>query len=266
MLNKKLMAVVVLVAVMCAVPSWGAQFKRKIISDAQFVDMCSEGDTQGVIEAIKAGINVNAKNNNGETALMWAAGKGHTEIVNALIKAGANVNAKTKSDWTALMYAAGKGHIETVIVLLKVGADVNAKTNGGLYSGWTALMVATMGGQSEIVNKLIKAGADVNAANDDGMTALMFVAQFGYTEIVNALIEAGADDLTDKEGKTALIHATQYNEFFSDNNPETVNALIDAGSYVKHKDNSGKTALDYARENPSLRDTDALKRLEELSR
>ncbi len=40
-----------------------AIFKRKIInSDQQFIDMCKEGDTQGVIEAINSGANVNAKN------------------------------------------------------------------------------------------------------------------------------------------------------------------------------------------------------------
>ncbi|MBQ3456518.1 MAG: ankyrin repeat domain-containing protein, partial [Synergistaceae bacterium] len=64
----------------------------------------------------------------------------------------------------------------------------------------------------------------------------------------------------DKYGRTALIEAATWRR------TETVNALIQAGSNVKHKDNSGKTALDYARENYNLRYSDALKRLEELSR
>lgn len=192
--HKRLMAVavVVLSAMVLAVPSWGASFKRRIISDAQFVDMCKEGNTQGVIEAINSGANINAKDDDGNTALMSAAGNRHTEIANALIKAG---------------------------------ADVNAKIN-------------------------------------DGRTALMLAADQGHTETVNALIEAGADDLTDNAGKTALIHAAS-SEY---SNPETVNALIDAGSNVKQRDNIGKTAVDYARDNPKLKGTDALKRLEELSK
>ena len=116
-------------------------------------------------------------------------------------------------------------------------------------------------GQTEIVNALIKAGTNVNAKNNYGMTALMLAARGGHTEIINALIEAGADNLTDSEGKTALIYAAWYNS-----NAETVNALIDAGSYVKQRDNSGRMALYYARENYDLRGTDALKRLESLSR
>ncbi|MBQ3586877.1 MAG: ankyrin repeat domain-containing protein, partial [Synergistaceae bacterium] len=109
------------------------------------------------------------------------------------------------------------------------------------------------------VKALIQAGADINAKDNLGSTALMSARN---AEIVKALIQAGADDLTDNEGKTALICAAE-SEY---SNPETVNALIDAGSYVKHRDNLGKTALDYARNNYRLEGTDALKRLEELSR
>ena len=225
--HKKLIvvAVVVLSAMLFAVPSWCATFRKKI-SDQQFVDMCKEGNTHGVLEAINAGANVNAKNKYGRTALMAAAQEGHTEIFDTLIKAGANINAKDNEGLTALMGAAVNGHTETV-------------------------------------NALIKAGAEVNAKNNDGYTALMWAAKYGYTEIVNALIEAGADDLTDNNGLTALIIAA-YSSF---SNAETINALIDAGSYIKQRDNDGKmAAVDYARKNDKLKGTDALRRLEQLSR
>ena len=54
MWNRRILIVVsvVLLAVM-AVPSWGAKFKKKTISDQQFVEMCEKGDTQRVIESIK---------------------------------------------------------------------------------------------------------------------------------------------------------------------------------------------------------------------
>ena len=124
----------------------------------------------------------------------------------------------------------------------------------------TALIGAAEKGRTETVNALLKAGAEVHAKTDRGLTALIRAAEKGRTETVNALLEAGADDLTDYYGRTALIYAARSGS------PEIINALIDAGSYVKQKDNKGKTALDYARENPKLRGTDALKRLEELSR
>ncbi len=117
-------------------------------------------------------------------------------------------------------------------------------------------------GDTKGVIEAINSGANINAKDYRGYTVLMLAADQGHTETVNALIEAGADDLTDNAGKTALIHAAS-SEY---SNPETVNALIDAGSNVKQRDNIGKTAVDYARDNPKLKGTDALKRLEELSK
>ena len=162
-----------------------AIFKKEIISNQQFLEMCKVGDTQGVIEAVNSGINVDATRHDGNTALRDATYQGHTETVNALIRAGANLDA-------------------------------------------TAIIRAVMVGGPETVNALIEAGANLNANDKYGRTALIEAATWGRTEIVNA--------------------------------------LIDSGSNVKHKDNSGKTALDYARENYNLRYSDALKRLEELSR
>ena len=90
----------------------------------------------------------------------------------------------------------------------------------------------------------------------------------GRANAVDTLIEAGADDEIDKEGRTALIHAVTLDDDvgYYLGNAETVNALIDAGSYVKQKDKSGRMAVDYARHNEKLKGTDALKRLEELSK
>ena len=70
-----------------------AIFKKEIISNQQFLERCKVGDTQGVIEAVNSGVNVDATRHDGNTALMLATKNGHAEIVNILIKAGADVNA-----------------------------------------------------------------------------------------------------------------------------------------------------------------------------
>ncbi|MBQ6001671.1 MAG: ankyrin repeat domain-containing protein [Synergistaceae bacterium] len=66
------------------------------------------------------GANVNAKKNDGETALMLAAWRGHTQIAELLIKYGAEVNAKTTGGNTALILA-GK-NTETAYILRSHGA------------------------------------------------------------------------------------------------------------------------------------------------
>ena len=67
----------------------------------------------------KQGADVNAKDNNGETALIEAASTGHTETVQALLDAGADVDAEGVFEMTALMWAKRKDHTEIVELLRK---------------------------------------------------------------------------------------------------------------------------------------------------
>ena len=54
---------------------------------------------------------VNAKDEDGSTALMWAAQEGHTEAMEMLVATCvADVNAISKDGMTALMFAASGGH------------------------------------------------------------------------------------------------------------------------------------------------------------
>lgn len=59
----------------------------------------------------------------GWAPLAYAAYNGHTAIVEYLIKRGADVDAKTENGSTALFFAARFGHLETVRTLLKHEAD-----------------------------------------------------------------------------------------------------------------------------------------------
>ena len=90
-------------------------------SGEDFVTAAANGDTATVQALLDAGADVNAKNNEGVTALMWAAGVGGTDAVQVLLDAGADVNAKHKSG-TALVWAQKKGHTEVVEILKKAGA------------------------------------------------------------------------------------------------------------------------------------------------
>ena len=286
-------ATLVLVFLVYAMPSQGATFRNRTISDQQFLELCRNGDANGVTRALNAGLSANVKDKDGRSALMYAAAYGNVETVNvllkagadvayyggsalmhaavhgkvdnidALLKAGADVQAKNNSGATACMLAARNGHALAVNMLLKAGSDVNAKDN----NGWTALMYASANGYLETVRALLQAGADVNVQNirDNsgdtamgGRTALMMAARNGHKHIVEALIDAGADDKSDNKGRSALMHAAEAAD------GETVNALIVAGSYVNQEDSDGRTALDYARKNPKIMDTPLLHRLEEL--
>jgi ankyrin repeat protein len=69
-----------------------------------------QGDTATMEALLAKGVDVNAKSEYGQTALMWAALFGHSTLIQLLLDKGADPNAKTPQNWTALMYAARDGH------------------------------------------------------------------------------------------------------------------------------------------------------------
>ena len=81
--------------------------KKKIppISDSDFLRLCISGGIKSVEEAITNGANVNAKDNDGWTALMLATLYNHAETAELLLKHGADVNAKNNDGWMVSMYA-----------------------------------------------------------------------------------------------------------------------------------------------------------------
>ena len=83
---------------------------------------------------------VDAKDDEGATALMFAAQGGHATAIEALLAAGAEVEAKIEDGRTALMLAAGGGHAAAIAALLAAGAEVEAKDNNGR----TALKIAKL--------------------------------------------------------------------------------------------------------------------------
>src|SRR5436190_13873783 len=86
------------------------------------------GNLDRLRSLLEGGINPNAEDEEGESALRLACWRGHTEIVELLIAQGANVNFATDSEfYTALMIASYHGHTDIVRILLKHGAKVNAE-------------------------------------------------------------------------------------------------------------------------------------------
>ena len=112
------------------------------------------GQTASVSALVQAGANLEARSNNGNTALMGAAYNGQTEAVSALVQAGANLEATNKNGNTALILAAYKGHTEAVSALVHAGADIEATNKNGN----TALMAAAVNGKTEAVTQAITDG------------------------------------------------------------------------------------------------------------
>ncbi|MBF0548755.1 MAG: ankyrin repeat domain-containing protein [Candidatus Riflebacteria bacterium] len=216
-------------------------------------------DTTVLIKLIKDGADVNFRPNQGWTALMYAVmDNPNPEAVYTLINASADVNALDDSGCTALSHAAmSNQHPEVINALVKAGANVNVKDR----EGQTPLIVAAIySGTPEVVSAIIKAGADLNACDNDGRNFLICAAHSNNMRIVSLILKTGTDVnfRSKKDGFTALMAASRN----PDPNPEIILALLAAGAKANLKDSSGKSALDYARENKKLLRTEAFKKLE----
>ena len=108
---------------------------------------------------IKSGVNlVETQDENGNRPLLLAAQNGHVAACHLLVtKFGAVLEARNKDGNTALMLATDAGYTETVKTLLDNGADVDA-TNGKM----TAMAIATLRGNAAMVSILLSKNANVN--------------------------------------------------------------------------------------------------------
>lgn len=77
------------------------------------------------------GIDVHKKDNDGFTALHWAAWSGMTYTSVLLTEAGLDINAPDNNGYTPLMLAALRGNAEVVHVLLLMGADTTLVNHEG---------------------------------------------------------------------------------------------------------------------------------------
>ena len=175
--------------------------------DISIDEAAASGNIEAVRQHIAAGTDVNIKDDDGFTALYFAAQEGQKEIAELLIEKGADVNVKLESQTakengmggaTPLRGAVANGHKETAELLIVKGADVNVKEDLGL----TLLHFADT---REIAELLIAKGLDVNAkCNDDG-TPLHDAAAEGYKEVAELFIAKGADVNTmSNKGETPL--------------------------------------------------------------
>jgi ankyrin repeat protein len=154
-----------------------------------FVECAKKGDIEAAKMFLTEGININAKNKKGQTALMRAAEYQRTEVVTLLLEKGADVNFRSQPmRRTALMEASSAGNIVIIKQLAERGAEINAKD----LSNNTSLHFASMWGHVEAVSLLIELGAKPDIGGEQGKTPMMVAEQNGHAEVVQILKNAGA--------------------------------------------------------------------------
>ena len=212
-------------------------------SNEELLQAVNNGEVSQVQLLLEQGVDANAKDNTGKTALMIASNKGNIEIVKLLIDNHADVNARDRGNNTSLMYAFKKGFQDISELLINNDAEINAKNS----NGETALMFASSGGNINIVRMLLDQGFDVNAKNYNGMTPLMYSCIGGKIETAAILLGVGAGvNVKDDGGRTPLMFALEKGL------ENMVDLLLENGADINAKGRNGETALIFAAQGGSI--------------
>jgi hypothetical protein len=133
----------------------------------EIIEAAKSGDLEKIKTLLKANPSlISCVDNNGDTALHWAAASDHKEMAEFLLANKADANVKANSGNTPLHTAAYFGHIEIMNLLLANKADVNAKNN----NGETPLNLAVANSHDDVADVLRQHGAIASAPSEvDGL-------------------------------------------------------------------------------------------------
>jgi ankyrin repeat protein len=201
------------------------------------------GDLQKVKNILKSKnskIDINAKNDKGETALIIASKNAHLEIIKYLIKNGADINLKDHKNRTALAILEKNLQIseKTKSEILKIFLNSKNLSIDSIIDGRTLLMRYSQEGNLKKVKELIKNGAKIDILDEYSASALFYASASGHLNIVEFLAKNGADlNIQSSFGYTPLIIATRNDKF------NVVKFLTENGADLELKTGNNTTAL-----------------------
>ncbi|MCW7460208.1 ankyrin repeat domain-containing protein [Leptospira bandrabouensis] len=130
------------------------------------------------------GVHVNEVDEHNYTPLFWAVQGGSIDFVKSIVKAGADLEARNEFGQTPLILAVLVKNEMMVQELISLGSDINCADS---LEGQTPLILAARDGSLEIVKILLKNKANPNLKNKKGQSALSLALDSGHKEIADLL-------------------------------------------------------------------------------
>lgn len=202
------------------------------MEEKDIFDYVSMGNTDGVIEELNKGTDINVINiDNNRTLLHYALGYEQTEIAKYLIEQGIDKDVKDAYGDTPIMLAVYTGNKEIFSLLVD---DVDLNVTDAM--GNSLLHLAAAADDCDVYNELVEKGLSVYAENQSGKTSLYYC---GSKEMLENVMRHMKLESLDVALATELL--------FSAVTPEIVDYLVDElGVSVNTLDADGNNALYYS--------------------
>ncbi|MBF0263645.1 MAG: ankyrin repeat domain-containing protein [Gammaproteobacteria bacterium] len=192
-------------------------------------------------------IDINAKDNHGMTALLYAANNDHFNAVKLLLKHGADINVLSPSGRNALIYAIRNKNIELAHYLLSKGIK------NTIYDKDKDILFTSIKSQlTPFINSALKHVTNINqyyqlnSHRSDPKkqlrtTPLIQAINSGVLENVIVLLDNGADiNKTNDRGESPIMSALRERNF------ALAKLLVNRGAKLNGVDIQGNTPLSYA--------------------
>lgn len=173
-------------------------------------------------QLVLAGININAKNSAGITALHYACDlpndsslyDNRLDVINLLLFHGANVYARTTLGTTSLHVACSrKDSLDIVKALVSANAGIHVRNSRRS----SALHIASKHGNADVVDFLLSINSVVDLKNESGNTPLWLASSYNHKDVIEVLLSYDAninatngDYLSPIESETINDDTTEY--------------------------------------------------------
>ncbi|KAK2911763.1 hypothetical protein QQF64_027604 [Cirrhinus molitorella] len=205
--------------------------------EKNFIDAAKRNDVEGM-KLLGRGVNVNAKNVNGRTALHYAVAFRNVEAVDVLLRRRAKLDLQDKHGLTAVHLAAWFGSLQILKLLVQAGADQRIENTEGL----NMMHCAAMNNHTDIVAYIVddlQMGV-LDKEDQYGNRPFGLAAAHGCVRMLEMLMEESYNMATveeNKAGDTPLHLAAKNGQC------EALQLLLDNFDIRNEVNQAGQTAL-----------------------
>lgn len=155
--------------------------------EAKYLTYAHHGNLDELKKCLEKGVDVNARDDEGNNASLFACRNGDIPMLELLISRGVSLE-RNNLGWSPLLFAAEFGHFSMVVYLLELdkGLNMNIIHDKNNF-GSTPLLCAAEHGHLEMVDFLLSMGSRIGDVDIFGRKAVTWAAENKHILVVNRI-------------------------------------------------------------------------------